>query len=131
MGKDSPLLQIDRLRLLGKYELSWRNLRWSESTAIPLLTGWQGPIAVSGDVLVFRKTHQDIDIASELLCLRTPSKLRGVDAGFWGLTLPTQARDICIDALQDLLIYQCPYVDHYQHMSVYELRLHLAIKASV
>ena len=99
MGKDNPLLQIDRLRLLGKYEFSWRNLRWSESTAIPLLTGWQGPIAVSGDVLVFRKLHQDINIANELLCLRTPSKLRGVDAGFWGLTLPTQARDICIDAL--------------------------------
>ena len=115
MGKDSPLLQIDRLRMLGKYELSWRNLRWSESAAMPLLIGWQGPIAVSGDVLVFCKPHQAIDTASELLCLRTPSKLRGVDAGYWGLTLPTQARDICIDALQDLLIYQCSYVNYYHH----------------
>ncbi|KAH8987421.1 hypothetical protein EDB92DRAFT_1125088 [Lactarius akahatsu] len=76
-GKDSPLLQIDRLRLLEKHEFSWRNLRWSESAAIPLLIGWQGPIAVSGDVLVFRRPHRE-------------------------------AGDICIDALQDLLIYQCP-----------------------
>ncbi|KAH9015621.1 hypothetical protein EDB85DRAFT_2156518 [Lactarius pseudohatsudake] len=106
-GKDSPLLQIDRLRLLEKHEFSWRNLRWSESAAIPLLIGWQGPIAVSGDVLVFRRPHRGIDTARELLCLRTPSKLRGVDAGYWGLTLPAEARDICIDALQDLLIYQC------------------------
>lgn len=121
MGKDSPLLQIDRLRLLGNYELSWRNLRWSESTAMPLLIGWQGPIAVSGDVLVFRKPHQAVDTASELLCLRTPSKLRGVDAGYWGLTLPAQAGDICIDALQDLLIYQCLYVDYYQHIPFYKL----------
>jgi hypothetical protein len=116
MGTDSPLLQIDRLRLLGKYEFPWRNLRWSESTALPLLIGWQGPIAVSGDVLVFRKPHQDINTTSELLCLRTPSKLRGVDAGYWGLTLPAQARDICIDALQDLLIYQFSYADYYNHL---------------
>jgi len=113
MGKDGPLLQIDRLRLLGKYDFAWRNLRWSESAAIPLLIGWQGPIAVSGDVLVFRRPHQGIETAMELLCLRTPSKLRGVDAGYWGLTLPAEAKDICIDALQDLLIYQCPYVDLY------------------
>ncbi|KAH9050395.1 hypothetical protein EDB83DRAFT_2400282 [Lactarius deliciosus] len=98
-GKDSPLLQIDRLRLLEKHEFSWRNLRWSESAAIPLLIGWQGPIAVP---------HRGIDTARELLCLRTPSKLRGVDAGYWVLTLPAEARDMCIDALQDLLIYQCP-----------------------
>lgn len=108
MGKDSPLLQIDRLRLLGNYAFAWRNLRWSESAAIPLLIGWQGPIAVSGDVLVFRKPHQDIDTAREFLCFRSPSKLRGVDAVYWGLTLSAEARDICIDALQDLLIYQCP-----------------------
>ncbi|KAH9164650.1 hypothetical protein EDB89DRAFT_399439 [Lactarius sanguifluus] len=107
-GKDSPLLQIDRLRLLEKHEFSWRNLRWSESAAIPSLIGWQGPISVSGDVLVFRRPHRGIETTRELLCLRTPSKLRGVDAGYWGLTLPAEARDICIDALQDLLIYQCP-----------------------
>ncbi|KAI0291372.1 hypothetical protein B0F90DRAFT_1671519 [Multifurca ochricompacta] len=103
--RGGPLLPIDRLHLLRKYEIAWHKLQWSASAAIPWLVGWEGPIAVSGGILVFRKPRRNTGTLQEFLCLRTPSRLRAIDAGYWNLRLPAEAMEICIDALQDLLIY--------------------------
>ncbi|KAI0261110.1 hypothetical protein BC834DRAFT_487989 [Gloeopeniophorella convolvens] len=108
--RDAPLrgppLAPDRLRLLDAHERAWRRLRWAEGATVPLLVGWRPPCAVSGGVLVFRRPGAGAQV-QELLCVRTPSRLRGVELRCWKVRLPAEARDVCVDAAQDVLVYIC------------------------
>lgn len=127
-GFSNPLSKAEKLELLIAHAAAWRNLDSARPETADLVVGWSAPKAVSGNVIVFSKEvsrpaedHRrergrgdeaeqvrlgpPMERHMELLVLRVPSALRRVEAAHWVLSLPADAREVCIDASQDLLIY--------------------------
>ena len=124
-GTLSDLSTADKLELLTAHADAWKNLDTACPEKVDILVGWGPPIAVSCNVMVFsrrssqpenhRGKRNDVDAEVmalvgprfNLLVLRVPSVLRRVEAAHWVLDLPGNvAAEVCIDASQDLLIYQ-------------------------
>jgi hypothetical protein len=107
-GTSNDLCTAEKLELLTAHADAWRNLDSARPEKADMLVGWSAPIAVSCNVMVF-SNHDNMKVARkprlDLLVLRVPSALRRVEAAHWVLALPPRAREVCIDASQDLLIY--------------------------
>jgi hypothetical protein len=123
-GPSNALSKAEKLELLTAHATAWRNLDSALPETADLVVGWSAPVAVSGNLMVFSKevsrpTQQDdargrergnglrppMERHTALLVLCVPSALRRVEAAHWTLSLPVDAREVCIDASQDLLIY--------------------------
>jgi hypothetical protein len=114
-GTQNSLSTAEKLRLLTAYAAAWRSLDSVQPEKASMLVGWGAPIAASGNVMVFSKHKSQAALAYEgevrleprqdLLVLRVPSALRRVKAAHWVLDLPASASELCVDELQDLLIY--------------------------
>ena len=142
-GLSNTLSKAEKLELLTAHAAAWRNLDSALPETADLVVGWSAPMAVSGNVMVFSKKvsrpaqdhrHDERERGDEaeqvglrppmgrhmvLLVLRVPSALRRVEVAHWMLSLPANAREVCIDASQDLLIY-VSYVT--SHCSLYPNR---------
>ncbi len=127
-GTLNDLSTAEKLELLTAHADAWRNLDTASPENADMLMGWSAPIAVSCNVMVFssgikwprnhrrRRNDNGAEVITQseprldLLVLRVPSALRRIEAAHWVLPLPVDAREVCIDASQDLLIYH-RYVD--------------------
>ena len=128
---DEPCSRIpvaEKLEWLAAHSTAWRSLhtvtvqpKWVAS-----LVGWNPPVAVSGNIMVFTRaeckgvkgehdayphhtpTAPPAGAHVDLLVVRVPSQLRRIEGAQWMLWLPKSVGlfKLCIDAAQDLLIYE-------------------------
>jgi hypothetical protein len=116
-GTSNDLNTAEKLELLTAHADAWRSLDSACLEKADMLVGWNAPIAVSCNFMVFSggqpgdhpRKRDEVEVAPgprlDLLVLRVPSALRRVDAAHWVLSLPADVDEVCIDASQDLLIY--------------------------
>ncbi|KAI0064252.1 hypothetical protein BV25DRAFT_1898744 [Artomyces pyxidatus] len=102
--RDSKNFDVtERLKRLRLYDAAWRQLDWSERTALPHLIGRIPPLGFAGGVLVFHSLDVT-DEATRAIHQQMPSKLRGVREQH--ATLPVDVGyDTLIDPSQDLLAF--------------------------
>ena len=113
----SRIAAAEKLELLTAHAAAWSRLHDMSPEWATSLVGWSAPAAVSDNILVFSRTcdgirnRHEADIAApvedhlDLLVVRVPSLFRRIDGAQWMLWLPASARELCIDAVQDLLVY--------------------------
>jgi hypothetical protein len=115
----SRMTVAEKLELLTAHAAAWRRLHavTVQPEWVASLVGWRAPVAVSGNIFVFtreckgaRCEHeayaQPAEAHLDLLVVRVPSPLRRIEGAQWMLWLPESAGELCIDASQDLLIYE-------------------------
>ena len=125
---DEPRSRVpvaEKLELLTTHAAAWRRLHTVkvQSEWVASLVGWTPPVAVSGNIIVFTrvackgvKGEHEADARHappagphvDLLVVRVPSPLRRIEGAQWMLWLPEGVDEdrLCIDAAQDLLIYE-------------------------
>lgn len=100
----------ERLQRLREHEAAWREIAWSDGGVIKHMAACDFPTAISGSVLAFLKPHDagasDPEHGDRLFLLRIPSRLRGVTGECWELKGLGEMSNLCIDAAQDLLLFQ-------------------------
>ena len=123
----SRMAVAEKLELLTAHAAAWRRLHavTVQPEWVASLVGWKSPVAVSGNIIVFtrecksaRSEHRDEADARhtptapppeahiDLLVVRVPSPLRRIEGARWMVRLPEGVYNLCIDAAQDLLIYE-------------------------
>ena len=101
--EDGPLGDLttsERLDLLRRYEVSWKNLEWNEHKPIPPpLRDWLGMHSY-GNVLTCMcgGEFETIDF------IQLPSRLRGIPMQQWTLRFNFEVREFTLDSSQDLLV---------------------------
>ena len=126
---DEPRSRIpvaEKLELLTAHAAAWRRLHvvTVQPEWVASLVGWKPPVAVSGNILVFTRaackgvkgeheafahhttTAPPAGAHIDLLVVRVPSPLRRIEGAQWMLWLPERVIRLCVDAAQDLLIYE-------------------------
>jgi hypothetical protein len=95
-GPPGDLPTAKRLELLRSYELSWKNIEWSENNSVSLPMGrvWE----LYGNVWAHSRGTDTIEF------VQLPSRLRGIPMRQWTLTFDFAVRDLSMDPSQDLLV---------------------------
>ena len=114
----SRMTVAEKLELLTGHATGWRRLHAVQHEWVESLVGWSAPMAVSGNIFVFSRKCNDtrgehepvlptapVEEHRDLLVVRVPSPHRRIEGAQWMLWLPESADELCIDAAQDLLIY--------------------------
>jgi hypothetical protein len=100
----------ERLQRLREHEAAWREVAWFDGGVIAHTVACDLPAAISGSVLAFLKHHDadssDPELGDRLFLLRIPSTLRGIPGESWELKGLGEMSNLCIDAAQDLLLFQ-------------------------
>jgi len=108
---------VEKFMLMTSYAAAWQRFHAVQPEYAPSLVGWNGPVAVSGNILAFIRRcdgskgecSPDADVAIDrhldVLVVRVGSPHRRIEGAQWTLYLPAHATKMCIDASQDLLIY--------------------------
>ena len=100
----------ERLQRLREHEAAWREVAWFDGGVIAHTAACDFPAAISGSVLAFLKPHDagasDPELGDRLFLLRIPSRLRGIPGESWELKGLGEMSNLCIDAAQDLLLFQ-------------------------
>ncbi|KAI0298773.1 hypothetical protein B0F90DRAFT_1730927 [Multifurca ochricompacta] len=110
-GGKTAISTAEKMELLSAYASAWQNLSSAQPVKASMLIGWSAPVAVSANVVVFSKRHNNNDNGGtgeptlDLLVYRVPSALRQIECAHWTLSLPANVNELCIDVAQDLLIY--------------------------
>ena len=126
---DEPRSRIpvaEKLELLAAHTAAWRDLHTVtvQPEWVASLAEWSSPVAVSGNIIVFTRaackgvngeheayahhtpTAPPTGAHIDLLVVRVPSQLCLIDGAQWMIWLPESVYKLCIDAAQDLLIYE-------------------------
>ena len=112
----------EKLELLTAHAAACRRLHTVtvQPEWVASLVGWNLPVTVSGNIFVSTKycdvsrSEHEVDGPTappaeahiDLLVVRVPSTLRQIEGAQWMLWLPELVGKLCIDAAQDLLIYE-------------------------
>ncbi|KAI0055317.1 hypothetical protein BV25DRAFT_1921905 [Artomyces pyxidatus] len=97
----------ERLQRLRTYTLAWRTLGWADHNALTFVTEYLSRYSNSGSVIGYHgtdSTHR----RREIKMTQLPSKLRGVRERRADLDAFMYARDVLVDASQDLVVYTPP-----------------------
>ena len=94
-GPPGNLITSERLKLLRRYEASWKNILWNEHNTILSPVG--GVWELYGNVWAHSRGSDTIDF------VQLPSRLRGIPMRQWTLTFDFAVRDFSMDPSQDLL----------------------------
>ena len=122
---DEPRCHIpvtEKLELLTAHAAACRHLHavTVQPEWVASLVGWNLPVTVSGNIFVSTKncdgsrSEHEVDGPTappagahlDLLVVRVPSPLRQIKGAQWMLWLPEFVGKLCIDAAQNLLIYE-------------------------
>ena len=113
----SPITLPEKLELLNAHAAAWSCVDEMSPEWATSLVGWSAPVAVSGNIFVFSRkcdgasgrheTDSGAPVGNhlDLLVVRVPSVLRRIEGAEWMLWLPADTQELCIDAVQDLLVY--------------------------
>ncbi|KAN0136222.1 hypothetical protein V8E53_006082 [Lactarius tabidus] len=99
-GPPGDLTTSERLDLLRRYEVSWKNTEWNEYKIITWpLRGWFGVWESYGNVLA-----RNSGIQGRIDFVQLPSRLCGIPMRQWTLSFDFVVREFGLDASQDLLV---------------------------
>src|SRR6266404_3601224 len=113
----SSMSTVEKFMLMTSYAAAWQRFHAVQPEYAPSLVGWNGPVAVSGNILAFIRRCDgskgeclpDADVAIDrhldVLVVRVGSPHRRIEGAQWTLYLPAHVTEMCIDASQDLLTY--------------------------
>ncbi len=113
----SNMSAAEKLELLTSHAGAWQRFHAVRPEYAASLVGWNGPVAESGNILVFIRgcdgskgecspgADVAIDHHLDVLVVRVGSAHRRTEGAQWMLYLPAHATLMGIDASQDLLIY--------------------------
>lgn len=109
-GAPDSVGPAERLDKLQKAQTAWGSSSWSPVDNFPYSKDMSPfPVTASGNLVAFRSDRSRM---GELVMLRFPSELRGIEGQLWYLDLDCdRLESICLDDTQDLLIFSStPYI---------------------